>query len=359
MQAAVSPDSYQETLAEYLHTHGEAALYRASLLSQSFIESGLGPEDIIALHVEALDYCVDTLPPREQARAMGDAHQFLLEIMIAYGIRYREYMEMRITEGMRDDAARAELAHERALDQERFERERDDLLATIAHELRSPITAAMGNLAMAERSLSRGQTDPVPRLLDSTRDALNRLSRLTADLVELSRGEMPRLEQLPQPIGELVVQTCDWARSAAEDQGVSLNYTVEQQDVRVLGDADALLSVFANLVSNAIRYTHEGGRVEVRSGADGAFARVEVEDTGIGIPHDVQDRVFEKFFRGAEARAVEAKGLGLGLALVKQLVDAHQGRVEFQSTPGVGSTFRVLLPLMANETQEDRRNDSV
>ena len=118
------------------------------------------------------------------------------------------------------------------------------------------------------------------------------------------------------------------------------------------GDADALLTVFGNLLANAIRYTPEGGQVTVRLGAGDASAWFEVADTGVGMTEDVKARVFDKFYRSPEARGIEAQGLGLGLTLVRQAVAAHHGSVSVESAPGAGSTFRVTLPLAATDGDE-------
>ncbi len=171
----LSADDYAAALAEYLHDHSERALYRASLLSQHFIESGLGPEDIIALHFESLDQALEGCSYREQARMSGDAQQFLLEIMIAYGVKYKEYLELKLTEAMRDSEARAARDRERIHEAERLEQERGDLLQLVAHELRTPITAAAGHLQLAERHLGRGQFDSLPQYLGSAREAVARL----------------------------------------------------------------------------------------------------------------------------------------------------------------------------------------
>jgi signal transduction histidine kinase len=339
-----SSDDYAAALAEYLLDHSERALYRASLLSQHFIESGLGPEDIIALHFESLDQVLEGRSYREQARMSGDAQQFLLEVMIAYGVKYKEYLELRLTEALRDAETRAVRDRERIHEAERLERERSELLQLVAHELRSPITAAAGHLRLAERFLSRRQYDSLPQSLGSAREAVARLSRLTGDLVEATRGGTPRLERAPLPLVPVVEQACQWAQVAAQNKGVELRSAVADADVRVLGNADALLSVVGNLLSNAVRYTPPGGRVSVRLGGDAATAWFEVEDTGIGIAPEARERIFNKFWRAPDARDLDVRGLGLGLALVKQMTEAHDGRVTVESAPGQGSTFRVELP---------------
>ncbi|HVC79224.1 MAG TPA: HAMP domain-containing sensor histidine kinase [Chloroflexota bacterium] len=348
----LSPADYGGILGSYLRTHSEEALYQASRLSQICIESGLGPEDIIALHFEALDPLLNSLPYREQARANGDAQQFLLEVMIAYGVKYKEYLELKLSQSLHDADSRAVRERERATEAERLQREKDEILAVIAHELRTPITAAKGNIELAYRVLRRGEYEPVPRLLGSAREAIERLSRLSADLVEASRGRAPRIELAPLDLGSAIVQACDWAQPAAASKGVTLTYEHEGMPLTVHANSDALLSVFGNLLSNSVRYTAPGGWVRVTSGRSGAEAWVAVRDNGIGMAPDVRARVFEKFYRGPEARIMEATGLGLGLALVQQMIDALGGRVELDSTEGQGSTFQVILPLYTHEDEE-------
>jgi two-component system OmpR family sensor kinase len=152
------------------------------------------------------------------------------------------------------------------------------------------------------------------------------------------------LTPAPHDLCEVVGEACVWAESAAAEKGLALACHNVLPSVSVVGDADALLSVFGNLLANAIRYTPAGGCIMVRCGADDGEAWTTITDTGIGMTPEVQERIFEKFYRAREAREVEAQGLGLGLSLVQEFVQAHGGRVEIQSAPGEGSTFRVVLP---------------
>lgn len=339
-----APADYHRLLANYLRSHSESDLYHASLLSQICIESGLGPEDIIALHFEALDGVVAGSSNRDRIRAHADAQEFLLEVMIAYGVKYKEYLELRLQENLRDVEARAARDRERVLEAERIGAEKDELLGVIAHELRSPLTAARGSVDLASRRLATGEVEAVPRLLGQAREALDRLSRLTGDLVEASRGELPRFEKAPLPLAEIVAQACAWAQPSAASRSITLDFQRPQADVRVLGNADALLSVFGNLLSNAIRYTLPNGTVAVRLMAGPRLTTVEVRDSGIGMTTEERERIFQRFYRGPSARRVEPQGLGLGLSLVQSIVQSHAGRIEVESEPGQGSTFRVLVP---------------
>jgi two-component system, OmpR family, sensor histidine kinase BaeS len=348
----LSAEDYYPTLVQYLQTHGEEPLYRAGLLSQSFIESGLGPEDIIALHCDAIEHATRKMPAREHVQASIDAHQFLLEVMIAYGIKFREYLELRLAQAVNDAGAQAKRDRERQLEAERLEREKDELLAAVAHELRTPITVIQGNIDRAARSLMQGRVDPVPKYLSSAREAIERLSRLSADLVESNKHGATPLNLVPLDVLSVVAQAIRWARPTALAKGVDVVYQPGTEPQVVLGDSDALLSVFGNLLSNAIRYTSAGGRIAVRFGRRGNLATVEVQDTGMGMTDDVIARVFDKFYRGPEARAADAQGLGLGLSLVRQMIDEHSGSIEVESVQGHGSTFRVLIPVFEKDNQE-------
>jgi signal transduction histidine kinase len=342
-EPASSVDSYTSILAEYFTHRAEQALYRASLLSQRFIDEGLGPEEIIAIHAEAVEAATAGLGYRERARASADALQFLLEMMIAYGVQYRAYLDLRLHEREREVEARLSLERQRVLDAEQSEQEKEEILATISHELRTPITAAIGNIDLAHRSLGRQQLERLPRQLTAARDALGRLSQLTDDLVGASQDGLPMLALEPVAAGEVLQQACAFARSMALEKQIAL-VADEIGTCEAVGDASALLTVFGNLLSNAIRYTPEGGRVEARCGVDGDWGWFSVTDTGIGMSTETRERIFEKFYRAPDVKRAEPRGLGLGLSIAQRLVAAHNGRLEVESQPGQGSTFRVWLP---------------
>lgn len=358
LAAAVnSPETYAVALTEYCRTHSEEALYHASLLSRAFVEARLGPEEIIALHGEAFAQVVMGLSYREQARASTDAIQFLLEVMIAYGVQHQEYLELRVQEAKRTFETRTLEEQRRAEEATRADRAKSEALAMIAHELRTPISAAMGNLDLALRALRAGNTERLPRLVGTARDAMARLSHLSADLVEASRGKVPQLSFAPVELAVVEGQACAWASAVADDKGVTLTRATGPFSARVHGDEHALITVLGNLLSNAIRYTEEGGEVSVRHGVDEDWVWVEVCDTGIGMSPETQARIFEQFFRAPEAQAIEPQGMGLGLALSQRLVAAHSGRLEVESALGKGSTVRMMLPLLTAAPVQDRTEE--
>jgi signal transduction histidine kinase len=318
-------------------------LYRASLLSQQFIENGLGPEEIVALHADAVESAMAGLSYRERARASTDALQFLLEVMIAYGVQYQAYLDLRLRERDHEIEGRLALERQRATDAEQSEHEKEEILATISHELRTPLTAAIGNIDLARRHVERGNAERLQGTLTSARGALGRLARLTDDLVDASRGTPPTVNLELVDTSQIMAQACAWAQPLADEKDVTLIAGPFQPCVEN-ADSDALLTVFSNLLSNAIRYTPTGGRVTARCGQDDEYTWFSVADTGIGISAEVRDRIFERFFRAPDAKQAEPRGLGLGLSIALRLVRAHDGLLDVESQPGEGSVFRVRLP---------------
>jgi signal transduction histidine kinase len=323
---SVAPEQYAATLTDYLTTRGERALYRASVMAAAFVAGRVGPDDILALHVEALEQATAELEPRAQVRAATDALQFLLEIMVAYGTRHKEHMEHRLQE----------LAESRA--------SREEVLAAVAHELRTPLTAVKGNLDLAERRLHQGEVAAVPPLLGQSRSAVERLVRMTGDLLDAERTAGAPEQRARVELGPVLAHAVALNALAAAEKGVGLSLDPVPPGVCAVGQVDDLTSVFTNLASNAVRYTPPSGTVAIRAVTAGEEVAVEVRDTGIGMSPDVQARAFEKYFRGPEARGAAPQGLGIGLALVKRIVEEHGGRVELESERGRGSTFRVCLP---------------
>ncbi|HEV7215937.1 MAG TPA: ATP-binding protein [Chloroflexota bacterium] len=340
-------ESYRAALGEYLHTRSEEPLYQASLLSRRFVQEGVGPEEIVALHADAIAIAMSGRSYREQARATTDGLQFLLEMMIAYGMQHQNYLELRLAEiGMQAEQQTA-LERQRADLAEQSEREKVELLGVIAHELGTPLTAVKGYVDVATRLIKRGRFEAVPSALGTASDAIDRLSQLTGDLVRASRGELIALEMQPLALESVVEQAAAWANVAALEKEIQLEYQHARTSlpVWISGNADALLTILGNLLSNAIRYTPNGGCVTIRSGLHDGQGCVSVTDSGIGMTEAVQARIFEKFYRAPEARHVEAGGLGLGLTLAHELVVAHGGEIRLVSEPGAGSTFTVCFPL--------------
>jgi two-component system phosphate regulon sensor histidine kinase PhoR len=227
----------------------------------------------------------------------------------------------------------------------RLERVRQDFVANVSHEFRTPLTAIQG---FAETLLSGALEDPANRrrFVEIIRDHATRLARLTEDLLELSRieaGEL-KLEFQPVSVQQLVESCVETAglKARAKEQG--LRWMLPNGLPQVMGDANRLQEVLQNLLDNAVQYTPSGGRIEVVARpADGQVV-LTVSDTGIGIPQTEQSRIFERFYRVDAARSREAGGTGLGLSIARHIVEAHGGRIWVESTVGEGSRFHFSIP---------------
>jgi signal transduction histidine kinase len=161
------------------------------------------------------------------------------------------------------------------------------------------------------------------------------------DISEAESGTM-LLQREPVRLADVVARAVDLYRDVAEAKGVTLTADASEE-VAVLADRTRLEQVAANLIDNGVKYTAPGGRVDVEVRRDGSAAIMRVRDTGAGIPPDELPRIFERLFRGDTSRT--ERGLGLGLSLVRAIVQAHGGTVGVESEPGTGSVFTVSLPL--------------
>lgn len=173
------------------------------------------------------------------------------------------------------------------------------------------------------------------------------LAELTRDLLVLSRAREGRLatEMVPVKLNELITAVLEEMGPAAAQAGVELSFKTVAGLGELQGDPAGLQQLLDNLVSNGIRYTPRGGTVEVRARRTAHFLRLEVEDTGIGIPEEDIPRLFEDFFRSPSARERVPEGTGLGLSIVKAVAEQHGGTVSVESEPGRGTRFTVDLPL--------------
>lgn len=236
------------------------------------------------------------------------------------------------------------------------DRAKSEFISTVSHELRTPMTAVKGytDLIYTESvgSINRDQR----RFLGIIKNNTDRLTALINDLLDISRVETGRLRFEPQAvqIGEVIVDVVTALAGQAKVQGQTLAYEVDSDMPEVMGDRSRLNQVLTNLVSNAIRYTPEGGKVEVHAYPVEGAVRVDVRDTGIGIHPDELGLIFERFYRADHPVVQDIGGTGLGLSIVRMFVEMHGGRVWVESEPNEGSTFTFILPMPTQEEEGDR-----
>ena len=226
---------------------------------------------------------------------------------------------------------------------------KSEFLANMSHELRTPLNAILGFSGLLSEQLNGSMNDKQKRFLRNIHEAGEHLLELINDVLDLSRVEAGKLELRPEvlTLDVLLEPISAAARAAAQAKGVL--YTTEAPDAApIFLDPTRVRQILFNLVSNAVKFTPEGGHVTLRAATEGREMRFEVADTGVGIPEAARDRMFGVFERFHEGRT-EAAGTGLGLALTKRLVEQMNGSIDFESEEGKGTTFRVRLPDVVTE----------
>lgn len=246
-------------------------------------------------------------------------------------------------------AAFNEMAEE--LEQEESRREeldrlKDEFVLTASHELRSPLTSVQGfaELLMLDRdSLTPQQAETVEIILDNCRH----LVRLLNNLLDLARSDVGRLAIRPQPteVAPLIEDVTRTMRAQTEAGNQSLREDVPPGLPLINVEPDRIRQILVNLLTNAHEYSPEGASIAVAARPVGAEVEISVNDNGQGIPEDQLGRIFDRFTRGDAGLTQRVGGTGLGLAISKSLVELHGGSITAESTVGVGSTFRVRLPI--------------
>ena len=235
--------------------------------------------------------------------------------------------------------------NERLLELDRL---KDEFVATASHELRTPLTSISGYLEMsldpAEGPLSPTRENQL-RIVQRNAD---RLGMLVDQLLFLARADSHPLELDLQPVdlGGVLNEAAETARPAACAKNIELVVEPDASEP-ALADRAQLLRIVDNLVTNAVKFTPEGGTVRLTARDEGAAAVIEVTDTGVGIPRSEQPELFNRFFRGTGAIESAIPGSGLGLAISQVIAEAHGTTIELESTPGAGSIFRLALPVAA------------
>lgn len=227
-------------------------------------------------------------------------------------------------------------------DRKRLDAVRRDFVANMSHELKTPI----GGLGLlAETITMEDDLAVIRRLADRMHGEALRVARIIDDLLDLSRiesEEAPRRE--PVPVHLVVAEAVERMRGIAEHRGISIDVKEPPRRLRVMGDRRQLVSAVHHLVENAVKYSDQGGSVEVTASATGSVVEIEVRDHGIGIPSRDLERIFERFYRVDPSRARDTGGTGLGLSIVRHIAGNHRGEVRVESREGEGSKFTLRLP---------------
>jgi signal transduction histidine kinase len=229
-----------------------------------------------------------------------------------------------------------------------LDRLKDEFVSLVSHELRTPLTSIRGYIELLLDDDERPTADRHRRYLEIVDRNSERLLELVSDLLFLAQIEAGKLaiERGQVDLSKIVEECIETSSPVADSRGIELSAQIERVP-RLEGDRARLAQVLDNLVSNGLKFTESGGRVEVRLRARDGTAVLEVEDTGVGIPVEEQEHLFERFFRSSSATENAIPGTGLGLTITKAIVERHRGRIEIESAENAGTTVRVRLPLEA------------
>lgn len=228
----------------------------------------------------------------------------------------------------------------------RLEKMRSEFVANVSHELRTPITSIKGfTETLLEGAMQDEET--CRNFLQIISDESERLYRMIRDILDLSKIEQKRIPlHLSQVhLQDLISSAVAIMHDQAQRKELTITLPSPKPDIWLMTDKDCLQQIILNLLTNAIAYTPEGGKINVKTEADSENITIQVMDTGIGIPEKELTRIFERFYRVDKARSRDSGGTGLGLAIVKHLVENLHGHISVESKEGRGTTFTVTLPL--------------
>lgn len=241
--------------------------------------------------------------------------------------------------GPQDEIGKLATTFDHMLDRlDRVFKSQEQFITHASHDLRNPLMVLRGNLDLLKRNMSAEDREESMRAMG---DAVQRMSKLVNDLLLLAEMESGKRDQHETvSLKEILLEGIDQARYVAGRRTIRIQ---RQENLMVKGNPHRLSRLLANLLDNAIKYTPDGGLITLSISRDGAWARMEVADSGIGIAPEHLPRLFERFYRVEKSRSDE--GSGLGLAIVKSIAEEHGGKVAVTSEPGKGSTFTIWLPL--------------
>jgi signal transduction histidine kinase len=249
---------------------------------------------------------------------------------------YNQKLVARLERQVRElSAANAEL--------QEMDRMKSQFLATLSHELRTPLTSILGYLELFERRTLGPLTDVQNQAITVVARNARTLSRILNNLLYLQEVRTGELRPTAVTLHDLLRTLLAEYQGAAEEAGVALTAALQPTAV-YQGDPIGLSQAFRALLDNALKFTPRGGQASVTLADEPSRIILRVEDTGIGIPHEAQEKIFLPFFQVDDTLARPYPGAGLGLAIVRHVVEAHGGQVTVRSRPGAGSTFTLVLP---------------
>ncbi len=237
-----------------------------------------------------------------------------------------------------------------------LDRVKNEFITNISHELKTPLTAAIGYISLIKRGKIGNVSDEVVGALKIVEKNLNELYLKIDSILQITKLQMYRehMEKKDVDLLKIVKKCCDNYRPTAEMKNIELEVKLPDEKVYIEGDEKSLESMVCNLVDNAVKFTNTGKvMVRLRLGQNGKYTVLEVEDTGIGIPREKIKKIFDRFYQVDSSNIRKYGGIGLGLSIVKEVVELHNGIVRVKSEEGKGTLFKVLLPLKGEGNDEE------
>jgi signal transduction histidine kinase len=269
----------------------------------------------------------------------GPGNEYLGVIVVTQEVTERKKAEDELKEAL----IKLQLANEEWV---RLDRMKDDFLSNVSHELKTPMISVMGYIGMILKEKVGSLTEPQRRFLEISYKNLLKLEKNIDNLLDLAeigiRKEVYTFE--PVDLVKVIQFSCSTVEPLAKEYQIELETQLPLEPLTIDGVADKLDQLFDNLLTNAVKYNRQGGKITVTLAENDRFAFAHIMDTGIGISHQSLNEVFTRHFQEKKKPLGDVKGLGIGLSLVQEIVKLHHGEVQIESKQGEGTVFSVMLP---------------
>ena len=269
----------------------------------------------------------------------GSQNKYFGVLVVTQEVTERKKTEDKLKEALRE----LQLANEEL---RRLDQKKDDFLSNVSHELKTPMISVMGYLGMILKEKVGSLTEQQRKFLEISYKNLLKLGKNIDDLLDLAELGIQKEAWTFEPVdlSEVIRFSCSTVDPLAKEHQIQLEIQLTPEPVIISGVEEKLNQLFDNLLTNAIKYNRQGGKIGVNLNQDSEFAFVWITDTGIGISHQSLKEVFTRYFQEKANPLGNVKGLGIGLSLVQEIVQLHQGKINIDSELGKGTTFKVMLP---------------
>ena len=229
-----------------------------------------------------------------------------------------------------------------------LEQRKDDFIDIASHELKTPLTAIKGMAQLLRKKLAREGRDDLLAFLSLMEQQIKSMTRLTAELLDVARMQAGQVDyaQVLVDVDALVYEVVEMVQQPTSSHTLCLHGASRKS---VVGDPERLKQVLINLISNAIKYSPDADRVDIALSADDSRVVIAVQDDGVGIPQEDQDKIFDRFYRAHSSDERTVSGFGIGLYIVREIIIQHRGTITVESEEGKGSTFYIMLPFKRND----------